>query len=379
MMMKNLIWQEVQTALVALLFAVLIWVYAEGENVQTYELAVQVQFTGPVGTPLVVEPGEPQSVRVRLRCATSQRAELETFIDDLKLEVSPETTEQVIDLRERLRNHQAFVTRGIQITEVQAEPMRVMVEPRVELVMPVEVSARDLLLSPATTNPETVKVTGPASRMKLLDGLRLVARLDNLDANLPEGVPQERERVTLTLPPGIEPRNVTLEPERVRVNFTIRRRTLEYTVPLVTVFPVYQENQRFTVEINPEDRTIPSLVLEGPSNIIERIRRGELPLNLRADLLLTSDELDRAITEKVPEIVNLPAGVTIRSPLRPVRMRIARRDPAAEVGITPPRAPAPALAPNNAITQPTPPILAPTSNPPSNPPTNPPASNGGKP
>ncbi|NJL31746.1 MAG: hypothetical protein HC898_09000, partial [Phycisphaerales bacterium] len=48
-----------------------------------------------------------------------------------------------------------------------------------------------------------------------------------------------------------------------------------------------------------------------------------------ADLLLTSDELDRAITEKAPEIVNLPSGVTVRSQLRPVRMRIARRDPAA--------------------------------------------------
>ena len=358
MMVKNLIWQEVQTALVALLFAVLIWVYAEGENVQTHELTVKVRFTGPPGRPLVIEPGDSQPVRVRLRFATSQRTEVEALVNDLRLEVDPTVEQQIIDLRDRLRNHEAFISRGILITEVQAEPMRVWVEPLVEQIIPVEVTARDLLLSPVAAIPDAVKVSGPASRLKLLEGQRIQARLETQMLNLPEGVPQERDNVLLTLPLGVDPRNMTLDPERVRVSFTIRRRTLEYTIPLVTVFPVYQENNRFTVEVNPEDRTIPSLVVEGPSNIIERIRRGELALNPRADLLLTSDELDRAITEKVPEIVNLPAGVTLRSPIRPVRMRIARRDTVSTI-------PSPAAVPPSAPAVP-PPTLVPTLNAPVN-------------
>ena len=328
MMLKNLIWQEFQTALVAAMFALLIWIWAEGQNIKAHDLTMDVYLGGAAGRPLVIQPSGPFQLKMKVRCATAQWAGIEKLQEKgLVLEVDPSPYEQVVDFRERLRIHPQFGGRGVQITELSAEnpSPRIWVESKVSVSMPVVVVSKDVeLASQPTVRPETVQVWVAASRAKMLEGMRVEARLVGLDPKLPEGVMQEA-RIGLVLPEKVEMGQVQIEPADAQVSFAIRRRTAVLAVDVVTVWTVLRETTRFGVELNPEDSRLGPVELEGPSDVIERLKRGEEKLNLRADLVLDSDELDRGISQKRPEIVNLPAGVTVRSPMPMVRFKVIRK------------------------------------------------------
>lgn len=324
MMLKNLIWQEVQTIVAAGIFAVLIWIYAEGENVKERDLWLDVRFVPPAGQELLIEPSQvPQPVRVSLRCSTSQWAEIRKLGDqplEMVVTADPGGVEQTVNLAERLRADARFAGRGIEVREVRAETVRVHVERLESHEVRVEVVAGELeLAGPASVEPEKVRLRVPVSVAGSLEQVRVEAVLSGPEfdpAKLPENERIERE-VPVRVVPGDLRYVGPIEPERVVVRFAIRRRLETLKIPRMQVLTVLPpgESLRYGVEVADEHRTLLDVEVTGPREAIERLRRGQV--TPWAALRLTAEELDRGITSKAVEVKDLPAGVTLSNPATP--------------------------------------------------------------
>ncbi len=353
MLLKNLIWQEIQTALAATVFTVLVWIYAEGETIKAHDLMLNVRFVAPPGQALVIRPVQPavlSPVTVRVRCANAQWNEVETWQSkpfDLTLSADDTNAqhEVTVNLLERLRRAKRFTERGVDVREVHGDSNPTLyVESTVSRTFPVipVIGNLDLQGQP-TVDPDKVTVNVPASEASALDNARVEARLDALTdffgTPLVEGQQITRDvQLVLAAPPGLK--DWQIRPDHAVVSFTVRRVATKLMLTAIPVSVIYlspADTARYAVQIQQEDRFLPELVLTGPRASLDRLRdRISREGPLHAYISLSTSDLEKHITSKTVEIKDLPAGVTITSPvpLPSVRLQILSNKPAAAA--TPP-------------------------------------------
>jgi len=330
MLLKNLIWQEIQTALAATVFTVLVWIYAEGETVKTHELTLDIRFDAATNQPVIIKPLQPLAwppVPVRMRCANAQWNEVKTweskpFVLTVTPGADPTNFEQTVNLLERLRGDPRFTSRGVVVEDARAPDIRLYVESTVTRALPVTISAGPLeLIGQPAADPDKVEVTVPASGAKGLDTAKVEARLEDIEGfdatKIPEGVPVIREAPVKLLAPGVKDERI--RPARVKLTFTLRRGTEREPISAVPISVIYlspADSARFAVQL--QDQFLPDTVeVTGPRAVIERIRerirQKEIPL--RAYVTLSTDDLEKRIVTKQVEIKDLPPGLTITTPV----------------------------------------------------------------
>ncbi len=327
-MFKNLIWQEIQTLVIAALFAVLMWVYAEGETINSHTLRLDVQLIAPPGQRLVIEPESIRQVSLTVRAATSQWAQLQELErKPFALEVADDPGQQfqIVNLKERLRTDARVTGLGGTIIDVQGDNPRVYVERLETLTLPVAVAAGGLELAgqPRVT-PESAAVTAPASAVEALRSVTLLASLAGVsDQSLPENVAVSRE-VPISLPPSLAVAHVSIAPPRATVSFAVLKRMESATLGLVPIWVVLppSETARFAVELSDENRFLRDVTITGPRDVVAGIKAGEI--NVWAALRLSADELEQGVATKTLEL-NLPAGVTLTGPPPTVPLTILRK------------------------------------------------------
>ncbi len=327
-MFKNFIWQEIQTLAIAAMFAVLMWVYAEGETINIHTLRLDVQLIAPPGQSLVIEPQTIRQVSLTVRAATSQWAqiqELERKAFALEVADDPGQQQQAVALRERLRTDARITGLGGTVVDVQGDDPQVYVERLETLSLPVTVAPGALELTGQTrVSPETAAVTAPASALEQLRDVVLQASLAGVsDQSLPENVAVTRE-VPLLLPPTLTIPHTTITPSRATVTFAVLKRMEAATLKLVPIWVVLppSETARFSVDLSDENRFLRDLTISGPRDVVASIKAGEV--NVWAALRLSADELERGVGSKALELT-LPPGVTLSGPSPVVPFTIVRK------------------------------------------------------
>jgi len=103
----------------------------------------------------------------------------------------------------------------------------------------------------------------------------------------------------------------------------VRSTTQRLTLPSVPVWPMAPptEINRWTIAVDPI--LLRDVELSGPSDVMQRIRSGEL--RVIATLQLSSAELEQQLASTAPLTVGLPDSVSVETRLEPVRLTIARR------------------------------------------------------
>jgi hypothetical protein len=104
------------------------------------------------------------------------------------------------------------------------------------------------------------------------------------------------------------------------LTFTVRSTTESVTLPSVPVWPMTPPTEFNRWRINVEPILLREIELTGPSDIMERIRSGDI--RVIATIQLSSDDLDQQITSKTPVIVGLPDSVTVETRIDPVTITI---------------------------------------------------------
>lgn len=320
---------RLETVVIVTVISVLVWLYAEGENVQTYTNArVRVKFVPPTGQELAIEPSEPLEVLLNIRASAGEMSRFERFVRDnagiVPIEVGEERNGAVVVLREALGGTQLGAM-GLNITSTSPEHASITVEPLVTrrlTVAPTEAPVQ--LAKPPTVEPPAVEVTMRASLAELADGLALTARLPQrpedyatFEVNTPETL-----EVPLEVPPALVDPWTELADANAEVTFTIRKLTDTYRPDYIPIRISLDPLMLRQYEVEPLELVLREVTLTGPSDAIERIRRGEE--RVEAMLRPTNEQLERGVETLQPVIV-APSGVTTASPPPPVAVRIQRK------------------------------------------------------
>jgi hypothetical protein len=326
--------KAVRTFAVVTIITLMIWVYAEGENVKLYTLDVDIEFTPARDVSLIIKPAQVSRARLTVRCSAEKFAQLEgrTRNDAIPLTVKGWRAEpdQTIVLKDAMERRSLVSDLGINIVDVQPSTVQIHIEQSQELSLPVQVVADGVELADTpSVDKAVVTVNVPASLASALEGRKFEARLDPARlASLQVGVPHTLT-VGLTPPEPLLPVLDTLALPEVRVTLTIRSQS--DSVRLASV-PVWQASPpaamaRFNIVLDNENEFRRDITLTGPADAIGLIRRGET--KVVAELRLTGEDLERlagkeAATANV--VLTLPPGVVASPTPTPVTFKVTRKE-----------------------------------------------------
>lgn len=348
-MNKTKLWQQFQTYVIVSLITVLIWMYAESENVvEQKPLYFNVRFVPTPGQSLAIDPASPQQIQVKVRCAVNQYAELEKRqrqTIDLRLEEDPTNPVRLINLQQQLEYDPEIGPLGVEFLDVQPANLQAHVERFEDVALPVEAGwlkpNEVQLTGPLIPEPNQAVVRLPAGIARQVADAKLQALLDPDAVNaLPENVRHDVE-VPVKLPNQIREKlwipvtDVKIKPDRAKVSLTIRKTTDSYSAPSlpILILAPWLELDRFSITLDRNRRVLDEPVqITGPSDTIEKVRQGQI--KIWAELRLTADDLESGITSK-PVYINLPPDVRLESPAPTLNFTITARPPKPAPDVTP--------------------------------------------
>ena len=326
--------EKVETWIVVTIISVLVWLYAEATVLQERSgQSLQLRITEATKN-YAITP-DAATVRVSYRASSGQIQQFNDtagvpLIHEIDVTDVTEKTERTLILDEVLIRA-GLGDIGITAHTVAPETINVTIQPMETIELPVVVDNDGLSLDGEPTPvPDVITVTAPLSMIEQLRGESVVAPLDPADASEGTGLERVAPDVALIFPEALDLRSpwVTAPVQNVRVNYTLNNDTESTVVSLVPLYvnlPV-DAQLRYTVRLQNGDSVLRDVELQGPADVIARIRAGdpELIKNIRAELTITDlDNIEQTTIER--PIIITPPGVIAEAPgLMPITVR--RRD-----------------------------------------------------
>lgn len=319
-MSKGKFISKLETGVIVTIISVLVWLYAEGENVLEYNnQRMQVRFVPPPGQELAVTPQEAIPILVSIRASAGEMGWLKEQIRQgpIEIEVQPDSDQdsphQTVLLETALAETE-LGRLGINITGTDPKTRTVRVEPLVTRKVSIEAAPTDVQFAERPTfRPREVTVTLPESLAALAEEASIIGRIDALNLSAYEVNTDVVATVPLELPDGLQVPWTTLSQSTAQVTFNIRKLTDSVVIPRmpirISVDPLSLE--QFDVVLNQSDIVLRDVRLTGPSDVIQSIREEEV--RVWAELRPTNDELQRGVSSLTPVIV-APQDVTHQPP-----------------------------------------------------------------
>lgn len=347
--------EHVTSAVLATIFTLLIWLWAEDENREVRTV---------VGNLTVVGAGDDEEfrgrfntgrgftqrqlpIRVEIEGPNHLLPRAETRLNDLRLEVpDPENGEErVIELAGAIQALREVRSLGVNVVAVDPPQARVQMQEQVVVPVPLRPEFSGIDVEEMTVEPSAVEVTMTRDTW---DWARAAFGEDLFTFTV---APPQLERLTpgetATLPavpvqlrPELQSRGVSIVGDPV-VRITLRPRLVidEITLPVpVKIQMLPPEQLQYDVHVEPEHQLLQGVRVTGDAELIERLRRRDLKIHAVLDL--TPDELEMGIESKEVE-VPLPPGLTVSFPDLPpgerpeIPIEIRRRPPAEREADTP--------------------------------------------
>jgi hypothetical protein len=325
------------------------WLFAEAETLRTrsVQAAVLVQArvaTGVDGEQLVVDvKGAKTSqvrevpIRMELEGAAARMDEAERVLGALPLiltlgdaGVPASTGEHTIDLMSALRAHPQLAELGVSVQRIEPASVEVVIDELMVRELPVRVILPEggEFESAPIVSPPRVRVRLPRHDAEGLPNDAAVelaltrTEFDRLTPGKAESLTGMRVQAPEAL--SQNPR-VVLIPSAADVQLTIRSRLVEHVLPRVPVavrmLPI--DMAKWDVYITPDEQYLSNVRVQGPGDVIDRVRDGSLVLT--ATVTLTSDELQRGVSTKDVVFEGAPASVRVTSAKRSVGVVVSRR------------------------------------------------------
>lgn len=332
-MKKGALLESLETVLVVTVITMLIWLYAEGETIQTEEREIQVRFVAPTtGLAITVSGQEPGTTTVRISATLqASRGDWDRITEWVRSETveievnAPETAdeEQTLNLLEALnRSPLAEVHAFVKEVSPQSVTVRVQKLVTVEMGLRIDPGELELTADEPTFSPDTIEVQLPTEDARMVEDfhLKLVARLDKIDADTLKEDTHNVVSVELSLPPELQNRpHIKLARESVDVTFLVDKLTEEIQRDRVQVRLTISDEITglYQIQIDPDTQRFITVTLRGPKEAINRIK--EEPDLVRAQIILKLSDLQDDASHAAPLYIDVPEGVTVVSP-EPIQM-----------------------------------------------------------
>lgn len=320
---------QIQEYITVTLVALLVWLYAEGENIKTYEMDIPIQFVAATGQNLLIKPSRLEDYpKVTLQCSSSQYVQLEKLLEGTPIPIplnedpnAPDGNQQLL-LKQLLTSLPIFSKLSVNITEVKPAQITVNVKKMVTVDLKIaEVVEGDSMLQDVVIEPATATLHLPKDMLSnLTDSDTILARLnkqvlDRLTLNQSHTI----EAVQLIAPAAARTEDVRIEPPSAKVTFTLTRQAKTATISSVAVrlvLPAASVSHYDVSLVNDEDKLIRSVKLTGPNDLIDQIEKREI--KIWADLKLEADDLAKGVGKEniaiVPHIQKPDAVKLLEAP-----------------------------------------------------------------
>ena len=321
-------WREqTSSILLAGIFAMLIWFWAEGEKRESQSGTTRVRLTAPAETgrfevtiPSDQSYGSSSELEVRIELEGPSLALQRAFtrLSTLRLSVREpqdglERRINLLDKIQRLLQEENF---GVTVVGVQPPEVMVRIDEVTERRVGIDLNLPDVEIEAMTIEPDRALLAMTRRNWTWAEGLfgdRLV-EMDLPVERLRGVAPGEQvilNDVPLRLKPQLESRDrVELHTASVDVTLQVRLRidSITWNVPLRISKPP-REEMLYDVIIAQEHELFTEVIITGDADLIRRLQAREI--RVVAELDFTTDELERGITTKRVDW-RLPAGLTVQ-------------------------------------------------------------------
>jgi hypothetical protein len=276
-------------------------------------------------------------LRIEVEGASARMDEAERVLGNVPLVltlgdpgVPASTGEHTIDLMSALRSHPQLAELGVSVQRIEPATLAVAIDELMVRELPVRVTLPEggEFESTPVVSPPRVRVRLPRRDAEALPNDASVevplarAEFDRLTPGSPTSMSGMRLR-----PPEALAQNprVTLTPNLADVQLTIRSRLVEHVLPRVPVAirMLPADMAKWDVYLTPDEQYLSNVRVQGPGDVIDRVRDGSLVLT--ATVALSSDELQRGVSSKDVTFEGLPASVRVSGGKRSVGVVISRR------------------------------------------------------
>jgi hypothetical protein len=343
------LWNALKTLTLTTLVAAMVWLFAEAETLRTANLQATVLVqarpqSASDGEQLVVDvkgAKVPQvrevTIRMEVEGAAARMDEAERILGSVPViltlgdpAVPASTGEHSIDLLSALRSHPQLAELGVSVQRIEPASVDVMIDELMVRELPVRVALPEggEFESAPVVSPPRVRVRLPKRDAEALPNDAAVeltvarAEFDRLTPGKAESLTGMRLRAPDALAQNAR---VTLTPNIADVQLTIRSRLVEHVLPRVPValrmLPV--DMAKWDVYLTPDEQYLSNVRVQGPGEVIDRVRDGSLVLT--ATVALSSDELQRGVSSKDVTFEGVPSSVRVTSAKRSVGVVISRR------------------------------------------------------
>lgn len=326
-------WQKAMTYALVTIITVLVWLYAEAENVKVHEEnAVEIVIVGAKNQSIDIGRPQPLRVSVQFRCASGQISELRQLRQKpFHINVADmDAGEQSIELKARLSLVQRIADLGVAVESVDPSRIRATITNLTPIDM--EIVAKDSDGQPldAVVDPPKARVMVPSRFASSASGITLIANVDPRSlADLAEGE-HLISGVPVTVPAYLREEKMLDLPSTVDVRVTVRtqERTISRSVPIYILAPplVHADFQ-----IVPEDQSV-TVDLTGPVETIERIDRNETKVWAELHFFSHAKLSENAETSTTPHALKFQLPPNVRPSVSSYQMPVVirRRAPAVE-------------------------------------------------
>jgi len=342
-------WNTFKTVLLVTVVTVLIWVFAESETLQPKEITTELVLRASptanravalFGTSVAGENGlvsaTDRTITIVLEGSAAAIDRVNASIEREPLAITPDlpaftdrSGEFEAPMRELLRSHPRIVGSGVTIQRVEPEFLRVVIDELVTRRMRVEPVLDEGQFDglPEVRPAEVDVVLNKAAADSYAADVKAVASIDAATSTrVQPGRKETLNAVRIRIPqPPIRPIFLQVRPQTVDVTFGVRARSREIriaNVPVaIRISPA--EFNRWIIDIPEQDRFLADVTISGPAELVRQLEERTTPIV--AEVLLSFEELERAITQKDAVFPDIPPGLRIDVTNRVVRLTITPR------------------------------------------------------
>lgn len=333
--------ERIETGIIVTLIAVMIWLYAEAENVKVYSEPVTVRLVPAPGKDLRLSPGEPFRVFLSYKGSTGQNQAMSQLISEKEftLEVggkaSEEPTDESVNLRDYFTQLRAFTDLGVEIISSEPDTVIARIDPvrtiSLRVAVPASMSTPHAELG-LSVEPREIPVRLPASQMERALSAQIVPSLQGIDfsqyaANTPHTL-----TLPVELPSTLDRQQIRLTQESVQLTFTVRKSSDSYQPAFIPIRLNVQPRllQQYDIDLPDDQLGVRDVRLSGPTDIIARLRSGQL--DVWAELRFSADDLARRSGgdggfQPAPLVIDVPPGISVDTAVPRVDVRVRRTTP----------------------------------------------------
>ncbi len=325
-MKQSKLLEMLETVLVVTVITALIWLYAEGETIQTQSKKIKVRLVPPTAGLVVSIPGQPATetgiasvtVTASLQASRGDWPRINDWLRENEVDIevrtpTASTEEQTIDVRQEL-NESPLADINAFVKEVDQPNLSARIQQlrQVQMGVLAEIGTLELSDEEPTFNPSRVVVSMPAELAEQVreQNLKLTGRLDLLDESTLVEDTQEVANVQLDLPTELQDLPfVRPEQDRIDVTFVVRKLTEELVLPRVQVRLLLSDEitGKYDIKIDPESQRIISVSLSGPAETIRRIQEDQGLV--RASIRIKLGDLTSQDNHAAQLLIDAPDGV----------------------------------------------------------------------